>query len=188
MSDIVERLRSTEFASATDGLRSPVIWVKGTVAREAADEIEKLRAAVQDLAKHIWRGDWDKLKPETRELLGEKEMSDIADKIYAATGLTLGAEEAAKIGQMIQAENEKLRDALKNLLSYAERNECHHENTHRGGIIWTICDDCGGKWADDQGGLKPYCESVEITAARQALGDNGNVARAALGEKDDAKV
>jgi hypothetical protein len=39
---------------------------------EAADEIEKLRAAVQDLAKHVWRGDWDKLKPETRELLGEK--------------------------------------------------------------------------------------------------------------------
>ena len=36
-------------------------------------EIEKLRAAVQDLAKHIWRGDWDKLKPETRDLLGEKE-------------------------------------------------------------------------------------------------------------------
>jgi hypothetical protein len=25
------------------------------------------------LAKHIWRGDWDKLKPETRELLGEKQ-------------------------------------------------------------------------------------------------------------------
>lgn len=36
-------------------------------------ERDKLRAAVQDLAKHIWRGDWDKLKPETRELLGEKE-------------------------------------------------------------------------------------------------------------------
>jgi len=69
MINIVERLRSTEFASATDGLRSPVIWVKGTVAREAADEIENLRAAVQDLAKHVWRGDWDKLKPETRELL-----------------------------------------------------------------------------------------------------------------------
>jgi hypothetical protein len=36
-------------------------------------------------------------------------MSDIADKIYAATGLTLGAEEAAKIGQMIQ---QARRDAL----------------------------------------------------------------------------
>jgi hypothetical protein len=37
-------------------------------------------------------------------------MSDIADKIYAATGLTLGAEAAAKIGQMIQ---QARRDALK---------------------------------------------------------------------------
>jgi hypothetical protein len=42
-------------------------------------------------------------------------MSDIADKIYAATGLTLGAEDAAKIGQMIQAENEKLRAENKRL-------------------------------------------------------------------------
>jgi plasmid stabilization system protein ParE len=40
---------------------------------QAKEEIEKLRSAVQDLAKHIWRGDWDKLKPETRELLGEKQ-------------------------------------------------------------------------------------------------------------------
>jgi hypothetical protein len=40
-------------------------------------------------------------------------MSDIADKIYAATGLTLGAEAAAAIEKMIQAENEKLRAALR---------------------------------------------------------------------------
>jgi hypothetical protein len=45
-------------------------------------------------------------------------MSDIADKIYAATGLTLGAEAAAAIGQMIQAENEKLRAALRGVLTY----------------------------------------------------------------------
>jgi hypothetical protein len=57
MSDLVKRLRSYK--------KTPVAWA-------AADEIEKLRAAVQDLAKHIWRGDWDKLKSETRELLGEK--------------------------------------------------------------------------------------------------------------------
>jgi len=41
--------------------------------KESADEIEKLRAALKDMAKHIWRGDWDKLDPETRALLGEKE-------------------------------------------------------------------------------------------------------------------
>jgi len=39
-------------------------------------------------------------------------MSDISDKIYAATGLTLGAEAAASIERLIQAENEKLRAAL----------------------------------------------------------------------------
>lgn len=36
-------------------------------------------------------------------------MSDIADEIYAATGLTLNAEAAAAIGQMIQ---QARRDAL----------------------------------------------------------------------------
>jgi len=46
-------------------------------------------------------------------------MTDIADKIYAATGLTLGAEAAAAIGQMIQAENEKLRAALRGVLEWA---------------------------------------------------------------------
>jgi hypothetical protein len=44
-------------------------------------------------------------------------MSDIADKIYAATGLTLGAEAAAAIERLIQAENEKLREALQWLLN-----------------------------------------------------------------------
>ena len=41
--------------------------------RADADEIKKLRAALKDMAKHIWRGDWDKLDPETRALMEEKE-------------------------------------------------------------------------------------------------------------------
>jgi hypothetical protein len=46
-------------------------------------------------------------------------MTDIADKIYAATGLTLNVQDAAKIGHMIRLarqeaadEIEKLREAL----------------------------------------------------------------------------
>ena len=35
--------------------------------------IAELEAALHDMAKHVWRGDWDKLKPETRAALGEKE-------------------------------------------------------------------------------------------------------------------
>lgn len=62
-----------------------------------------------------------------------------------------------------------MRRALERLLKYAERNECEHSSTHRGGTIWTICDDCGWKWADDEGGFRPYSEPPEITEARAAL-------------------
>jgi len=89
MSDIVERLR--EAASGGNVFVSP---------GQAADEIEKLqatlnfavtshheavntvislvaerdtlRAALHDLAKHVWRGDMEKLRPETQAVLGEK--------------------------------------------------------------------------------------------------------------------
>ncbi len=53
-----------------------VLWQayceKKMALEDAQDEIGKLRAALKDMAKHIWRGDWDKLDPETRALLGEK--------------------------------------------------------------------------------------------------------------------
>jgi len=48
-------------------------------------------------------------------------MSDIADKIYAATGLTLGAEAAAKIGQMIQqARRDALEEAVSRVKAYSQ--------------------------------------------------------------------
>ena len=59
-------------------------------------------------------------------------MTDTADKIYAATGLTLNAEAAAKIGQMIQADNEKLRaerDALREALRTAKDLYLHGSTT-----------------------------------------------------------
>lgn len=62
-----------------------------------------------------------------------------------------------------------MRAALTALLRYADENECIHETTHRGGAIWTICDDCGKEWADDRGGFVPYAEPKEITDAREAL-------------------
>lgn len=41
---------------------------------------------------------------------------------------------------------------LRSVLEYAEQATCLHEETHRGGAIWEICDYCGAKWADDEGG------------------------------------
>jgi hypothetical protein len=71
-----------EVASVTaerDALRAELDQAVGCIEDAKAEreqlqaEIEKLRAAMHDLAGHVWRGDWDKLKPETRELLGEKQ-------------------------------------------------------------------------------------------------------------------
>jgi len=45
--------------------------------------------------------------------------------------------------------------ALRKALAYADQNICRHDTTMRGGMIWTICEDCGEKWADDEGGFKP---------------------------------
>lgn len=44
---------------------------------------------------------------------------------------------------------------VKRALDYADRQICRHEDTHRGGAIWTICSHCDQKWADDDGGFKP---------------------------------
>lgn len=60
-------------------------------------------------------------------------------------------------------------EALAALLKWAERNTCQHEETYRGGAIWTICRACGQKWADDEGGFKGYVEPPEFEAAREAL-------------------
>jgi hypothetical protein len=43
---------------------------------EAANEIEQLQSAIHDMAKNIWRGDWNRLEQETRDVverfMGEK--------------------------------------------------------------------------------------------------------------------
>ncbi len=63
----------------------------------------------------------------------------------------------------------RLEEALENLLRFAECQICRHESTHRGGNIWTICDDCGAKWADDEGGKPEFKEPKEIVNASKAL-------------------
>lgn len=67
------------------------------------------------------------------------------------------------------AENARLREALKGLLDYSERYTCKHEETHRGGFLWEICDVCGDKWADDMGGKTQWKDPPEWVAARAAL-------------------
>ena len=46
----------------------------------------------------------------------------------------------------------KVVEVLKAVTDYAANSTCLHEDTHRGGVLWEICDTCGMKWADDEGG------------------------------------
>jgi len=59
----------------------------------------------------------------------------------------------------------ELVGALDAVESLARRNICAHEDTHRGGAIWEICDLCGAKWADDEGGKPEFREPVEFEMA-----------------------
>lgn len=44
---------------------------------------------------------------------------------------------------------------IQKALEFADGSICRHEDLRRGGYLWTICESCGAKWADDQGGFKP---------------------------------
>jgi hypothetical protein len=63
----------------------------------------------------------------------------------------------------------KLREALEWCINRIDAEICTHEETYRGGAIWTICRNCDMKWADDRGGFKPYREPKELSAARSAI-------------------
>lgn len=68
-----------------------------------------------------------------------------------------------------QPEQSGLMDALTQLLCWAEKQVCTHEETHRGGAIWEICDSCGAKWADDEGGRPAFAWPKAISEARAVL-------------------
>ena len=70
-----------------------------------------------------------------------------------------------------RASADRLRAALRGLLTRDERNTCQHDETHRGGAIWEICDGCDMKWADDRGGRPEWQDPPEWVAARAALGE-----------------
>ncbi|AZR94999.1 hypothetical protein BBB39_15435 [Bordetella trematum] len=87
----------------------------------------------------------------------------------AAPGAEDSASRPAAPAAAERAPVDDLRSALAGLLDYVDRTTCTHEETHRGGVIWTICDDCGRKWADDEGGFVPHQDAPAVAAARAAL-------------------
>lgn len=73
----------------------------------------------------------------------------------------------------LESANAELVAALKRLLDRDMKNTCTHEETHRGGFLWEICDQCGAKWADDEGGRPEFQEPDEWSKALSALANTG---------------
>jgi len=69
----------------------------------------------------------------------------------------------------LMAASRELLDALVGLLRRDEGNTCQHEDTHRGGVLWEICNQCGAMWADDEGGKPEWQVPPEWVAARAAI-------------------
>lgn len=69
----------------------------------------------------------------------------------------------------LELDRAALMEALEKLLCRDMMNTCQHEETHRVGAIWEICDQCDAKWADDQGGKPEWKDPDEWTLAESAL-------------------
>jgi ribosomal protein L37AE/L43A len=67
------------------------------------------------------------------------------------------------------AEVEALRGALIAARDHIACSVCHHDETQRRGLIWTECLQCGGMFADDQGGVPAPKEPAVLAVIRAAL-------------------
>lgn len=47
-------------------------------------------------------------------------------------------------------------ETMQALVRHIESETCTHEETHRGGAIWEICDGCGMQWSDDRNPRTPF--------------------------------
>ena len=84
-------------------------------------------------------------------------------------------EETNRIVAALSAHVSVPRELVEDLVGHIEDITCTHDNTHRGGAIWEICDDCGDKWADDRGG-KPAFKWPECVEKARALLNEGEPA------------
>ena len=64
---------------------------------------------------------------------------------------------------------EAVMEVIAGLVYEVERNVCTHEETHRGGFLWEICDMCGARWADDMGGKPEFKWPEIVEKARDML-------------------
>lgn len=95
-------------------------------------------------------------------------LDDMAKSKQVTLLPAVAADLAATI-RNLQQQLAAAREALRGLIDHVDCETCTHEETHRGGHIWTICDCCGRKWADDEGGFVPHQDAPAVAIARATI-------------------
>lgn len=98
-------------------------------------------------------------------------------KLYLAPG-----------AQPAPSSQDEWKTLAKDLLREIERQTCAHEETHRGGFLWEICDSCGAKWADDEGGKPEFKWPKVVEKARAMIEGTPSIPEGWLRAIDEALV
>ena len=78
--------------------------------------------------------------------------TDLKQYVYDAADALLRAARA----QADSVQEDAALQLIADLVRHIDRETCTHEETHRGGAIWEICNSCGSMWADDKGGKPEF--------------------------------
>ena len=132
--------------------------LKGFAATYTGETGEAFRAAIAALAA----------APEPFLSGGGCAVSNVSEATINSDGIDSKLIDAASEGE------DGAVALLEALLAHIDAETCTHEETHRGGAIWTICDGCGRQWADDRGGFKPHAGADEY---QQQGGQPGGAAQ-----------
>lgn len=99
--------------------------------------------------------------------LSDEQIEDIATDWFSDEWAVA---RAIKLIEQVEYEVRKQdTELIRQLVEYIEQNTCQHEETHRGGAIWEICDGCNAQWADDRGGKPKFAWAPIVLAARARL-------------------
>ena len=126
---------------------------------------------------YLLRARTDMLCPqmeEGREGSSVRKVGALAVKFISEFGAPMrvrkpGEARSAKVPMMAASPDNPLAAHLRAVLNHHDQNTCIHDDVKRGGSIWTICNQCDRKWADDEGGFQPYTDPPAIANARFAL-------------------
>ena len=91
---------------------------------------------------------------------------DALDRLVEDTAVIMSSNSGA---QNVASSQDEWKRLANDLLREIERQTCTHEETHRGGFLWEICDSCGAKWADDEGGKPEFKWSKAVERAHAML-------------------